>query len=234
VEKQFKHARRRKKNAMATQNQLIEERYIPALRYRLLTPLYDPVLKFVMREETFKHRLVERVQLLPGQHVLDLGCGTGTLTVMLKRSAPAAHITGMDGDEKVLAIARAKARQAGVEILWDHGLATSLPYPDNSFDVVVSSLVVHHLVHADKPRAFQEVQRVLRPGGRFHLLDFGKPFNWITRTQAALMRHLEETADNFDDLLPSMLEQAAFEKVLADEHANNFFGPIWFYEAKKA
>ncbi len=73
MEKQFKHARRRKKNAMATQNQLIEERYIPALRYRLLTPLYDPVLKFVMREETFKHRLVERVQLLPGQHVLDHG-----------------------------------------------------------------------------------------------------------------------------------------------------------------
>src|SRR5512135_3086434 len=113
---------------MTTQYHLIDDKYIPALHYRLLTPLYDPVLKFVMREETFKLRLVERVHLLQGQRVRDLGCGTGTLTVMLKRSAPAAHITGMDGDEKVLAIARAKAGQAGVEIRWDHGLATSLPY----------------------------------------------------------------------------------------------------------
>src|SRR3989304_10139655 len=89
-----------------------EKKYIPALSFRWLTPLYDPLLKWGMREETFKRKLIERAHIQPGEHVLDLGCGTGTLTVMLKRSAPAAHITGLDGDTEVLAIAKAQAGQS--------------------------------------------------------------------------------------------------------------------------
>ena len=63
-----------------------ESRYIPALSSRWLTPLYDPLLRWGMREETFKSRLIERADIQAGQHVLDLGCGTGTLTLMLKQS----------------------------------------------------------------------------------------------------------------------------------------------------
>lgn len=72
-------------------------RYIPALSFRWLTPLYDPLLKWGMREETFKRRLIERMGLQPNQRALDLGCGTGTLTIMLKQYAPEAQIVGMDG-----------------------------------------------------------------------------------------------------------------------------------------
>ena len=84
-----------------------------------------------MREETFKHNLSERANIQPKMNVLDLGCGTGTLTVMLKKSAPLANITGLDGDPKVLSIAQIKAAQANVNIKWDQGMAFKLPYPDN-------------------------------------------------------------------------------------------------------
>jgi hypothetical protein len=114
-----------------------KSRYIPALSFRWLTPLYDAVLKWVMREDTFKHELVQQVNIQVGMKVLDLGCGTGTLTLMLKQSYPFAEITGMDGDPQVLRIAREKSR--GVIVQWDEGLATSLPYVDAAFDRVVTA-----------------------------------------------------------------------------------------------
>ncbi len=210
-----------------------ENKYIPALSFRWLTPLYDPLLKWGMREETFKRRLIERAHIQPGQHVLDLGCGTGTLTIMLKRSKPEAFITGVDGDEDVLAIAKSKSKQARVDITWDHGLAYDLPYPDNSFDIVVSSLVIHHLVSKDKIRAFREVRRVLRPTGGFHILDFGKPFSFLTRIQGMIMNGLEEASDNFHGRILPMLKEAGFDSASEAEHMNTIFGPIWFYEIIK-
>jgi ubiquinone/menaquinone biosynthesis C-methylase UbiE len=122
--------------------------YIPALSFRWLTPLYDPVLKWVMREDKFKQVLTARANIRPGMEVLDLGCGTGTLTILLKESYPGASITGIDGDPDVLKIAREKS--PGLNIQWDEGLAFSLPYLDASFDRVVTSLVIHHLVTKDK------------------------------------------------------------------------------------
>ncbi|MBI1854448.1 MAG: class I SAM-dependent methyltransferase [Chloroflexi bacterium] len=211
-----------------------ENKYIPALSFRWLTPLYDPLLKWGMREENCKRRLIERAGVQPGQHVLDLGCGTGTLTVMLKQSAPEAHITGVDGDEEVLAIAKTKAEQARVDIKWDYGLAYNLPYPDRSFDVVVSSLVIHHLTSADKVRAFQEVRRVLRPAGGFYILDFGRPFSLLTKIQGAVMKNLEEAADNFGGRILPMLKEAGFDSASEAEHMYTLFGPVWFYESIKA
>jgi ubiquinone/menaquinone biosynthesis C-methylase UbiE len=90
-----------------------------------------------MREEMFKRQLISQTYIQPGQRVLDLGCGTGTLTVLIKQTIPDAEITGVDGDPKVLEIAEEKAAQAGVGITWDHALATALPYPDCSFDRVL-------------------------------------------------------------------------------------------------
>ena len=208
--------------------------YIPALSFRLLTPIYDPLLRWGMREETFKRRLIERADIQAGQSVLDLGCGTGTLTLMLKQSVPAAHITGLDGDPEVLAIARAKAADAGLSIQWEQGMAYELPYPDNSLDVVVSSLVIHHLIAADKVTAFREVHRVLRPSGTFHLLDFGPPFNNFTRLQGWLMRDLEEAADNFAGRIRPMLNQAGFDTPDGTEYMNTIFGPVWFYRVGKS
>ncbi len=210
------------------------KRYIPALSFRWLTPLYDPLLKWGMREDAFKRRLIERAGIRPSQQVLDLGCGTGTLTLMLKQAVPGAHVTGLDGDPQVLSIARSKSEQVHADIKWDNGLAYNLPYPDHSFDVVVSSLVIHHLTSEDKFRAFQEVHRVLRPSGWFHIVDFGRPFSPITRLQVTVMKNLEQAADNFAGRITTMLQEAGFESVSETEKFNTIFGPIWFYQAFKS
>jgi ubiquinone/menaquinone biosynthesis C-methylase UbiE len=206
-------------------------RYIPALSFRWLTPLYDAVLKWVMCEDTFKHELVQQVNIQVGMKVLDLGCGTGTLTLMLKQSYPFAEITGMDGDPQVLAIAREKSR--GVIVQWDQGLATSLPYADAAFDRVVTSLVIHHLVRDDKRRAFQEIYRVLQPNGELYVLDFGAPHSWLGRFITGYMHGLEEAADNFDGRIPQFIAEAGFRSVKETGNFVTVFGPISLWWAVK-
>jgi len=206
-------------------------RYISALSFRWLTPLYDPLLKWVMREETFKRKLIQRANIQPNMSVLDLGCGTGTLTLMLKRAHPNTNVTGMDGDPDVLKIARDKSR--GTDIQWDQGLASSLPYPDSTFDRVVTSLVIHHLVTEDKRLAFKEIFRVLKPRGELYVLDFGAPHSTLTRFMITYMRRLEETADNFDGLIPRFVAEAGFGGVKEAENFVTVFGPLSIIQTVK-
>lgn len=206
-------------------------RYIPALSFHWLTPFYDPLLKWVMREENFKHKLVQQANILPQMKVLDLGCGTGTLTLLLKRACPEAQITGLDGDSEVLEIARAKTRSADIQ--WDEGLASSLPYPDSAFDRVVTSLVIHHLNQEDKRRAFKEVYRVLKPHGELHVLDFGAPHSSLTRFMTTYMRRLEETADNFDGMIPRFMAEAGFGSVSEAQNFVTIFGPLSLWRTVK-
>lgn len=206
-------------------------RYIPALSFRWLTPLYDPLLKWIMREESFKHRLIQLANIQPNMKVLDLGCGTGTLTIMLKRIHPDAHVTGVDGDPEVLDIARNKSE--GLNIQWDQGLASSLPYLDSTFDRVTTSLVIHHLVTEDKRFAFKEIYRVLKPHGELYVLDFGAPHSSLTRFMTTYMRHLEETAGNFDGLIPHFAAEAGFGSVKEAENFVTVFGPLSIIQATK-
>jgi len=210
-----------------------EKRYIPALSFRWLTPLYDPLLKWIMREETFKRKLIQQANIQPGMKVLDLGCGTGTLSLMMKQSVPQAKIIGLDGDDDVLTIARSKAIQAGVDIHWEKGLAYNLPYPDNSFDRVVSSLVIHHLISEDKVRTFQEVCRVLRRGGEFHTVDFGPPYNLYERVLTLFDSWLEEAEDNAKGRLPGMMQTADLQQVEETFHLTTIFGPLSMIKAVK-
>lgn len=203
-----------------------KNRYIPALRFHWLTPLYDPALRWLMREAEIKRFLVEQMALRPDMHVLDLGCGTGTLTIMIKQLHPNVEVTGIDGDPAVLAIAAEKAAGAGVSVQWDSGLAHDLPYTAGRFDRIVSSLVMHHLNMPDKQRAFQEALRILRPGGELHILDFGRPHNLYTRLAAAIIRHFEETAEQLDGRLPEMIKNSGFTEVEEIHHFTTVFGPL--------
>lgn len=208
-------------------------RYIPALSFRWLTPLYDPLLKWVMREETFKRKLIQQANIQPGMKVLDLGCGTGTLTIMLNQHVPEATVIGLDGDNDVLTIARSKADRARVHIQWEQGLAYDLPYPGSSFDRVVSSLVMHHLVSAYKVQTFREIYRILRPGGEFHMIDFGPPQNLYERALALFDRWLEEAEDNARGRLPGMMQSAGLQQVQETFHLTTIFGSLSMLRAIK-
>jgi ubiquinone/menaquinone biosynthesis C-methylase UbiE len=210
-----------------------EGRYLPALRFGWLTPLYDPILHAVMREETFKRRLIAQADLGGGRRVLDLGCGTGTLTLLAKQTHPDAEMVGIDPDTEVLSRAKSKAVQAGVAITWDEGLATSLPYPDRSFDRVLSSLVLHHLKRPARQIAFGEVWRVLRPGGEFHIVDFGPPRTLPMRIIAAILRPLEEAGDHFDGLLPGQIQKAGFTLLAETGRFDTALGPLVMLKAVK-
>jgi len=208
--------------------------YIPALGLRALTPLYDPLLRRVMREERFKLRLIQRADVRPDMRVLDLGCGTGTLTVMIKQQQPGAEIVGIDPDPEMLDRARSKAGRAGVEIAFDQGFASDLPYLDGRFDRVLASMMTHHLAPNAKRQAFAEVLRVLRPGGQFHIVDFGPPRSAAMRLMTSIMSRLEETEDNFAGRIPGMLAEAGFQRVRETESIATLLGPLSFLRAERS
>ncbi len=208
------------------------ERYIPALNFGFLDPFYDLTMPF-MRESSFKRRLVEQAKIRKGHRALDIGCGTATLTMMMKKAQPGAKIVGLDGDPKILEIAKSKIAKEGLDIPLTLGMAFKLPYKNHSFDRVVSSLVIHHLTRENKIRTFAEVFRVLKPGGEFHVADFGKPHNPLMRLISLVMRNLEETKENMAGQLPEMFMNAGFENVEETARYSTIFGTLSLYRAKK-
>jgi SAM-dependent methyltransferase len=209
--------------------------YVPALRFRALTGLYDPVVGATTREGEFKRRLLAQAAIEPGHRVLDLACGTGTLAITAKRRTPAADVVGVDGDPEVLARAAEKAGSAGLALELDEGLSTGLPYPDGSFHRVLSTLFFHHLDRDDKRATIAEVRRVLRSGGELHVADWGKPsdplmaaLSWPVR----LLDGLAVTRDNFDGSLPSLIADGGFEDVAERDRLRTPFGSIVLLSAR--
>lgn len=199
--------------------------YIPALSLRVLTPLYDPLLRWIMREDRIKRALIRSAEI-EGGRVLEVGCGTGTLTILAKLEAPAADVTGLDPDRSVLARAQAKTAAAGVRLALHQGSATSLPYPDETFEVVLASLVLHHLGPAALREALHEIRRVLRPGGRLMVTDFGPPRSLLTRIVTPVMIRLEHTAPFFAGELPAILSRAGFAALEPLDEVATIFGRV--------
>src|SRR5574341_682926 len=206
----------------------------PALVLDGLTPIYDLFVRLFMPEKQFRRDLVAGARIAPGHRVLDLGAGTGTLAIMIKQIQPEAHIAGLDSDTEILAIAREKASRAGVDITFDLGNASALPYPAESFDCVVSSLVFSLLSREDKQLAIREAYRVLRRGGELHIADFGPPHTRWGRCVAPLMRRFERMADNLDGCLPAIFREAGFENVVEVARFATVFGTLAILYGRKA
>jgi ubiquinone/menaquinone biosynthesis C-methylase UbiE len=210
-----------------------DDHYIPALSLDRLTPLYDPVMNWFMREDRFKAHLVEQAAIRAGHRVLDLGCGTATLPIRIKRLVPDAHIVGLDGDPQVLSIAERKVVRAAVQLDLVQGMAFHLPFPDNTFDRVVSSLLLHHLTPANKQRAMREVYRVLRPNGELHVVDLGQPHTVLAYLISFVTRQFEETADNILGNLPVLFRDTGFADVIEAAHYLTIVGTLSFFKARK-
>lgn len=212
------------------------DRYVPALAYQWLTPAYDVVVRYTTRERTFKTALLDQAALRSGQRVLDLACGTATLTIGAKQRVPDADVTGVDGDPAILERAKAKAARAGVAIHLDKALSYSLPYTNASFDRVVTSLFFHHLTLENKRRTFTEVARVMKPGGELHVADWGKAANPLMRLAfygIQLLDGFSNTSDNVQGRLPQLMTEAGFADVAETQRFSTMWGTLSLYSARR-
>jgi ubiquinone/menaquinone biosynthesis C-methylase UbiE len=140
-----------------------------AARYDLLIALLT-----LGRERRFREKLLRLARVRPGESVLDIGCGTGTLAIAARRIVGASAIVhGIDASPEMIERARHKAAKARADAVFEVALAQSLPFPDAQFDVVLSTVMLHHLPRSARPEAVREARRVLKPGGRLLAVDFG-------------------------------------------------------------
>lgn len=158
---------------------------------------------------------VDQALLKPGERVLDVGCGTGGVTIPAKqRVGKTGEATGIDPSLKMIAIARQKASRASLEIDFRVGVIESLPFPDRTFDAVTSSLMMHHLPEHLRVKGLAEILRVLKPGGRILVADMMRPSGSSFRRffTSVVLHHGHVVEFGLQDV-PALLREAGFEDV---------------------
>jgi ubiquinone/menaquinone biosynthesis C-methylase UbiE len=171
---------------------------------------------------------VANAQLKPGEHILDVGCGTGGVTLPAKQRVGKNGIAaGIDPAPEMIAVARQKASRKGLEIDFRVGVIEALPYPDASFDVVTSSLMMHHLPQDVQARGLAEVYRVLKPGGRLLIADMLRlSASLHDRLFSFLTLHGSRQRFGIQDL-PDEIKTAGFENVRLLDKSFLTIGFLW-------
>jgi ubiquinone/menaquinone biosynthesis C-methylase UbiE len=187
-------------------------RFIHGARFALLTGHYDRLCRLLGLGARLRAFEVRAIGPVDGKRVLEVGCGTGELLRAVARAGSPARLAGLDPDPDMLAQADAKLRDAGVAAELVRGFAQALPFPDGAFDLVLSSLMLHHLDTPTKRAALAEWRRVLAPGGALVLVDFGVPRSRALRALlwVGKLGIFEEVADNLRGRIPAFLEEAGF------------------------
>jgi len=199
-----------------------QREFIPAAGRDVFLPLYDPIVS-LLGFDSARRELISGANIEPSNHVLDIGCGTGTLLVKLKRQYGAAQVVGLDPDPKALRRARLKAARAAVSVQLDQGVADELPYKQDSFDRVFSSFMFHHLNQQERENMLREVLRVLKPGGSFHFVDFivnDASDGFFDR----LFRSHAQMRDNSDERIRHLLSHTGFRNPVKVKERNMLFG----------
>lgn len=208
--------------------------YIPPARFRWLTRWYDTIVRLTTREATCKQRLVKLAAPRDGDRILDLGCGTGTLTIALGACAPGACVIGFDADEQALDIARRKSAAAPGTVFFQRGFAQQMPFAPGAFDVIVSSLFFHHLDRDAKRAVLAEARGALRPGGKLVIADWGKPAGPISRAMFFVVQALdgfETTRDSVQGALPQLIRDAGFTSLREEGVVITPVGVLRFWSA---
>jgi len=213
--------------------------FLPGMGRTWLLPLYDLFTRLA-RVRALHERTVELAGIAPGQTVLDVGCGTGNLSFSVLRAVPGAVVTGHDPDDAALRIAARKAGRRGVRLSLVQGYADRLLPEDGSVDHVVSSLALHHVDDAGREGFGREAHRILRPGGRVTIVDFGAPdhghgghgkgHGHEGHRHRGMNAH---TARNLDNGIVTLLTDAGFTDAREVDHIDHRFGPITIVHATR-
>ena len=177
-------------------------------------PYYDLVTNFMALGQVRRLRktTVDQALIRPGNSVLDVGCGTGEVTLLAKTRAANGKVYGIDPAPEMIAVARKKAARKGLEIDFRVGVIEALPFPDSSIDVVTSSLMMHHLPEDLKVSGLAEIYRVLKPGGRLLIADIMRPTgSLLNHLFIALTRH-QGLRKGIEDM-QGLLKNAAFSQI---------------------
>ena len=175
---------------------------------------------------------VDQALLKPGESILDVGCGTGAVTIPAKmKVGNKGSAAGIDPAPEMISVARQKAKQAGLDIDFRVGVIESLPFSDATFDVVTSSLMMHHLTGRLRVKGLAEIWRILKPGGRILIADMRRPTGSAFKKffTSVVLHHGHVVEFGLQDL-PALLKEAGFEEV---EQLDTHFLTIGFVRAKK-
>jgi ubiquinone/menaquinone biosynthesis C-methylase UbiE len=210
--------------------------FTPAAGNPKWTKYYDTIVALTTREARWRQAAVRQLALQPGEVVVDVGCGTASLAIRMKRDQPGARIVGVDPDPDVLAIARGKVRTAGVDVEFVHCMgdkAAQLVGPGTA-DKVVSSQVLHQCPVPMKKAIIANMFELLRPGGELVIADFGLQRGMLMRLAFRMVQSIdgkEDTQPNADGILPGLIEEAGFVDVGEAAVIRTFFGSVSIYHA---
>ena len=206
--------------------------YLPAAGRDWALPLYDPLVTVLGGNPT-RDALIDLSSLRPGHRALDIGCGTGSLAVLIKRRYPEVDVVGLDPDPKALARARRKAQRAAVAVRFDEGFSDQLPYASASFDRVFSSFMFHHLAAAEQEGTLREVRRILTAHGRLLMLDFAGEASHRHGSFLRLLHASHEQRHGGDTPLLTQMQQAGFHMPTGVREGSLLFGLVrlHYYEA---
>jgi SAM-dependent methyltransferase len=223
--------------------------FLPGMGRTWLLPFYDIFTRLV-GGGGLHERVVELAGIVPGQAVVDVGCGTGNLSFAVLAAHPDARVTGLDPDQDALRRAARKAFHRGVSLTLVQGYADRIPAADASLDHVVSSLALHHLDQRGRVAFAQDALRALRPGGTITLVDFGGPAPDTADAHEhahghgpahALMhlRHLvpcrvtrsPQVASDLGDGTVALLVEAGFDDAGEVAHVDHRLGRVTFVRA---
>ncbi|HEV2673517.1 MAG TPA: class I SAM-dependent methyltransferase [Aliidongia sp.] len=214
------------------------DNFIPALGRPSLTRYYDRLVSLVARETRWRAAALADVRPAPDDVIVDIGCGTGSLVILMKRACPEARIIGLDPDPAILDIARSKAASAGVEAEWVQGMGNTATDRIGAGIVTkaVSSLVLHHCLLPMKRAILADLFRVLRPGGTLTLVDYGRQPDLLMRLAFLLVRMVDgfgPTGPNAAGILPALIAEAGFADVAAAPPIRTPTGAITLYSARR-
>ena len=191
--------------------------FVPALGRPELTHVYDRAVALLTRERHWRAALLRLVAPAPDDTILDVGCGTGSFAILVKRDCPGARVIGVDPDPAVLKIARTKAERAGVAIEWVEAMGDELAQLDRGpVGKIVSSLMFHQCPLPMKRAIFAAMHQILQPSGALFVADYGEQRSRMMRFLFRQIQRLDgydNTQPNADGVLPELFAQAGFEQV---------------------